>query len=236
MISNKVLAKILIILSMMILIIYTEGLAETDLSFPAITETDCKWDTKGNLLSETAHDLNGTPAVNSRGFHRAAYTWDEHGNLLSEKYFGLNGEPVICDKGYASAEYTYYTDYENKSYILTEDRYAADGSRADIPGEYSYRRDQWDNNQIIYTKFFNSKGELTRPSGGYAQILYEVEKTDEGTVITKRYLDADGSPLIGTEGGEVVISVYTPRLFLTKDITREYLDWNMSHFSCHKKY
>ena len=75
------------------------------LSMPVLTETDCAWDGAGNLISETAHDLNGAPALNARGFYRAEYTWDEHSNLLTEAYFGLNGEAVASDSGYARSEY-----------------------------------------------------------------------------------------------------------------------------------
>ena len=82
---------------------------------PGYTQTDCVWDDAGNLISEIAHDLNGVPAVNSRGFYRAEYVWDEHANLLSEAYFGLNGEPVVVDTGYARAEYTYYTNANGDS-------------------------------------------------------------------------------------------------------------------------
>ena len=51
---------------------------------PAFTQTDCEWDGQGNLIRETAHTLDGAPAVNSRGFARAEYTWDAQGNLLTE--------------------------------------------------------------------------------------------------------------------------------------------------------
>ena len=224
---------ILIALSMMAVSYISAGAsAESDLSYPVITETDCVWDQNGNLISETAHTLNGAPAMNSRGFHEAIYQWDEHGNLLLEKYTDLDGNPVDIDKGYAWAEYTYHileVKGKPESYILTEDRYAADGSRANISGEYSYRRDLWDHDQIVYTKYFDSNDTLTRPNGGYAQILYDVNKTDQEIIITKRYLDADGSPLTGTEGGEVVVSVYSPKLYLTKEYTNEYLNWDMLH-------
>ena len=41
-------------------------------------------------------------------------------------------------------------------------------------------------------------GALTRPTGGYARILYDVENTDSAYTVTKRYLDEDGTPLTGT--------------------------------------
>ena len=114
------------------------------LSIPVFTETDCVWDEQGNLISETAHGPNGEPALNSRGFAQARYTWDAYGNLLTEAFFGLNGEPVVADGGYARSEYTYRRQKDGTSYVLTEDRYAPDGSRAQIPGSYSYRRDAWE--------------------------------------------------------------------------------------------
>ncbi len=108
------------------------------ISFPELTQTDCVWDENGCLISETAHDLDGNPAVNSRGFHRAEYTWDEHGNKLSEAFFGLNGELVSnTDVGYARVEYTYILDANEEYHIVTEDRYDAIGNRAEIPGANS---------------------------------------------------------------------------------------------------
>ena len=121
------------ILLLLTLSISAAALGEASLSFPALVETDCAWDDAGNLVSETAHDLNGQPALNARGFYRAEYTLDEHGNRLTAAYFGLNGEPVNIDDGFAKAEYTYFVDSKGVSQLLTEDRYTADGSRADIP-------------------------------------------------------------------------------------------------------
>ena len=132
-----------IVFSLILLIMLfacTGASAGEGLSFPNVTETDCVWDDQSNLVSETSHDPDGNPALNNRGFYRAEYRWDDHNNLLSEAYYGLNGEPVTIDKGYSSAEYTYWIDRNEISHILTEDRYAPDGTRADIPGQYSYRR------------------------------------------------------------------------------------------------
>ena len=77
--------------------------AEDLLSFPDLTETDCEWNLTGNLICETAHDLDGTPALNSRGFSRADYTYDEHSNLTIEAYYDTNGKPIVIDTGYARA-------------------------------------------------------------------------------------------------------------------------------------
>ena len=211
----------ILLLAAIILLFCMNAFAEGGLSFPDVTQTDCAWD-NGNLISETVHDLNGLPAVNSRGFYRAEYSWDERGNLLSEVYYGLNGEKAVADQGYAYAVYTYFTDRNENSHILTVDRYAPDGSRAEIPGEYSYRRDIWEGESIISSSYYNAKGELTRPSGGYAQILYHSEGTAKEYTVTKRYLDADGSPLIGNEGGEVVVSTYTTQLYMKDDLHVEY--------------
>ena len=140
---NKCRTGILLLILTFTVLFYANAVADDALLFPEITETECKWDGSGNLISETAHDLNGAPAINSRGFYRAVYTWDDNHNLLTETYYDLNGKQTETDKGYAHAEYTYHIDREGESHVLTEDRYAADGSRADIPGEYSYRRDMW---------------------------------------------------------------------------------------------
>ena len=182
--------------------------AEVALTLPALTETDCVWDEKGNLVSETAHDLNGQPALNTRGFYRAEYTWDDRGNQLTAAYYGLNGEPVTADRGYARMERTWFRDSSGTSHLLTEDRYAPDGSRAEIPGSYSYRRDVWEGDQILSSKYYNAAGELTRPTGGYAQILYDITEKDNTVTVVKRYCDVDGSLLRGSEGGMQVVSVY----------------------------
>ena len=202
---------LLVILILAISVSAAGAQSDQALAIPEFTETDCVWDEQGNLVSETAHGPNGEPALNSRGFARASYTWDEYSNLLTEAYFGLNGEPVTANGGYARAEYTYVRQADGRSYVLTEDRYAPDGSRAQIPGSYSYRRDVWQDDQILSSEYFDANGALTRPVGGYARILYDVEigpDADTKTV-TKRYLDADGSLLLGTEGGATVIFVYT---------------------------
>ena len=99
------------------------------LDLPVFTETDCVWDDAGNLISETAHDQSGAPALNSRGFYRAEYTYDKENNLLTEAYFGLEDEPVNADGGYAKAEFAYEKDPKGKTHLVSEDRYAADGSR-----------------------------------------------------------------------------------------------------------
>ena len=193
---------IILLLLIISIAFFAHAAAEEMLSFPTVTETDCIWDQNGNLTSETAYDLEGRPAINSRGFHRALYTWDDHGNLLSEAYYGLDGNLTVIDKGYARTEYTYYESSRHEYNVLTEDRYDAEGNRADIQGEYSYRRDYWENDNIIYSKYYNAQGHLTRPSGGYAQILCDYVTDDNNIItVTKRYLDSDGAPLIGVEGG-----------------------------------
>ena len=189
------------------------AIAEELLAYPVITETDCEWDENGNLIRETAHDLNGAPAMNSRGFYRAVYSWDRNNNLLTEAYFDTEGNPAVIDRGYARAEYTYYATRNGTYHVLTEDRFDAEGIRADIPGEYSYRRDAYEKDNLLSSKYYNANGELTRPNGGYAQIVNDISEDSESgkNVIIKHYLDADGSPLIGIEGGEVVVSVYTTK-------------------------
>ena len=182
------------------------------LSLPAFTSTECEWDADGNLLSETAFDLDGNPAVNSRGFHRAEYVYSEQGNLLSETFTGLNGEPVDADGGYAIAEYTYATNSRGEENLVAEDRYAADGTRAVIPGGYSFRRDTWEGDQIRATEYFDADGNPVQPTGGFAKILYDVQDEDGYRVITKTYQAADGSSLIGTEGGAKVVFKYAKDL------------------------
>ena len=202
---------VVLLLAIVVAMAFTTVQAEGDqaLSIPEFTRTECIWDENGNLLSETAYSPDGAPAVNSRGFAKAEYTWDDNGNLVKEAYFGLDGEPVVADCGYAYAEYTYGQQSNGRSYVLTEDRYAADGSRADIPGSYSYRRDAWEDDQIISSEYFAADGKLTRPVGGYAQILYDVALDGDTKTVTASYLDADGKPLLGPEGGAKVVSVYT---------------------------
>ena len=178
------------------------------LRIPTYTITDCEWDENGRIISETAHDTNGNPALNSRGFYKAEYTWDELGNPLTETYTGLNGELVTTDTGYAKVVFTYENNSRKIPHLIAEERYAADGGRAVIPGSYSYRLDNWKEDQIVSTSYYDAEGNLTQPTGGYAQILYEVEEDENVQVITKRYLDADGAPLIGGEGGAKVVYIY----------------------------
>ena len=178
--AQRILSLALILLIMAILPVQALGeaaaqaTAPATLDMPAITQTDCEWDVSGNLISETARTTDGTPAVNSRGFHQALYTWDEQGNLLTEAYYDLNGALVATDAGHARAEYTYAVGEDGQSRLLTEDRYAPDGSRADIPGGYSYRRDSWDGDQLLSSEYFNAAGNLTQPTGGFAQILCDI--------------------------------------------------------------
>ncbi|MCR4886490.1 MAG: hypothetical protein K5919_06225, partial [Clostridiales bacterium] len=146
--------------------------------------------------------------MNSRGFCRAEYTWDRDGNLLAENYYGTRGEPVNTDLGYAAAVYTYVTDSLGNTHTVTEDRFAADGSRADIEGSYSYRRCSWSDTLRASDEYFNASGRLTRPTGGYAQCLSEIVRSKNEVTITTRYLDANGKPLIGSEGGAKIVSVF----------------------------
>ena len=195
------------------------------LNLPALTVTDCEWDENGNLIAEVAHTPDGTPAVNARGFHRAEYTWDESNNPLSEAYYGLNGELVTADGGYASVEFVWTKDSNGGNQLVSEQRYAPDGSPANIPGSYTamrntYGRDldeSYDPDELLATEFFGADGALVRPDGGYAQIVYEVTEDETTKTVVKRYLDAEGNALIGTEGGAKVVSVYTAEDFLHND-------------------
>ncbi len=215
----------------------------TILSLPEFSQTFCEWDGSGNLVRETAFNFDGVPCLNNRGFFCAEYSYDSHGNRLTEEYFGLNelyfvpdsgvtdpkGDYIDTVNGYARAAYTWYTDAYGDSHTVTEDRYTADGERAELPGSYSFRRDTWVDGWIQASEYFNAEGKLTRPTGGYAQILYDYAIDQEkGTITqTKRYLDADGGLLTGSEGGARVVSVYTLRGFLSGDIPIEDLALDM---------
>ena len=65
-----------------------------------------------------------------------------------------------------------------------------------------------ENGERLSSEFFDAAGQLTRPAGGFAQILAEVEQDDSYETITTRYFNADGTPLIGGEGGAAVVKVY----------------------------
>ena len=68
--TNKGLRIVLLIFALLTLMlsVLIPAAADDVLSFPAITETECSWDGDGNLAKETTHDMNGNPAMNSRGF------------------------------------------------------------------------------------------------------------------------------------------------------------------------
>ena len=182
------------------------------LRMPAYNLTECEWNEAGMLVSETVHDMEGNPAINNRGFHKAIYTWDTMGNPLTETYTGINGELVVADGGYAKVVYAYENNSKGVPHIVTEDRYDADGNRADITGSYSYRRDIWDGDQIFSTSFYDADGNLTQPTGGYARIVYSLEEDENAIVITKRYEDENGKPLLGSEGGAKVVYTYAKGL------------------------
>ena len=213
---NKLIRVIPVLLILTMLLVTVSGASAVvtpqSLRMPAYSLTDCEWNENGQLISETAHDVEGNPAVNSRGFHKAEYTWDAKGNPLTETYTGLNGEPVIADGGYAKAVFTYENNSKGVPHIIAEDRYDADGNRADITGSYSYRRDIWDGDQIFSTSYYDVTGNLTQPTGGYARILYSLEEDENAVVITKRYEDANGNVLLGSEGGAKVVSTYAKGL------------------------
>ncbi|MCR4883163.1 MAG: hypothetical protein K6A68_06315, partial [Clostridiales bacterium] len=181
--------------------------AESSLQIPVFTETDCEWDDQGRLIRETARTLEGEPALNARGFCVAEYTW-EGDNPLTEAYYGLDGELVTIDRGYARAVFTYEKNSSGRLHILAEDRYAPDGSRAEIPGGYSYRRDTWNGDQILATEYFHADGSPALPLGGFSKILYDVEEDADTSLVSKTYQAADGSPLLGAEGGAKVVYLY----------------------------
>lgn len=195
--------------------------ADIALTFPELTETICEWDGEGNLIAETVKDLSGRPALNSKGYASARYTWDEQGNKLTEAYFDLNGNPADTVFGYARAEFTYFVDHREVSHVLTEDRYAADGSRADIPGSYSYRVDTWQGETILASEYFDASGNYTRPAGGYARVIYDHEYDGNYEIVTKRCYDVAGNILPGDEGGAAVVSTYTRSAYYIEEIETE---------------
>ena len=120
---------VLLILTLLLSTVSGASAAVTpqSLRMSAYSLTDCEWNAAGLLISETARDMEGNPAVNSRGFHKAEYTWDAKGNPLTETYTGLNGEPVIADGGFSKAVFSYENNSKGTPHIVAEDRYDADG-------------------------------------------------------------------------------------------------------------
>ena len=132
-------------------------------------------DSSGNIISEITREQDGSPVLNDRGFYKGLYTYDNNGNLLTEAYYDTDEKLVNTSDGYARAVYAYHRDGSGQYHIVKEDRFAADGSRADIPGDFSYRRDEWDGNRILSTSFYGANDQLTCPKGGFAQLLYEYQ-------------------------------------------------------------
>ena len=71
--KNQKLLGLLLLLMLLIMSLAAVGEGQT-IDLPVFTESRCVWDETGNLISETAYDVNGEPALNSRGFYRAAFT------------------------------------------------------------------------------------------------------------------------------------------------------------------
>lgn len=192
----------------------TEYSAETG-SSESSTEDGVEYirDSSGNIISEITRGQDGRPVLNNRGFYKGLYAYDNDGNLLTEAYYDTDENLVNTSDGYARTVYAYHRDGSGKYHIVKEDRFAADGSRADIPGDYSYRRDEWDGNRILSTSFYGANDQLTCPKGGFAQLLYEYQDNYSSIIITKKYYDEEGSSLIGPEGGAFVVSEYTSNIY-----------------------
>ena len=170
-------------------------------------------DSSGNIISEITRGQDGSLILNDRGFCKGLYTYDTDGNLLTEAYYDTDEKLVNTSAGFARAVYAYHRDGGGQYHILKEDRFSADGSRADIPGDYSYRRDEWDGNRILSTSFYGADDQLTCPKDGFAQLLYEYQNNYSSIIITKKYYDEEGASLIGPEGGAFVVSEYTSNTY-----------------------
>ena len=58
---------------------------------PAIKFT---FDTRGNVIRQTYHGVNGEPVFLNDGYHGWEATYDERGQQLQKSYIGVDGKPI----------------------------------------------------------------------------------------------------------------------------------------------
>ena len=88
---------------------------------------------------------------------------------------------------------------------------------------------------LLATEYFAADGSLTRPTGGYAQIINDVVEDDTTRTVVTRYLDADGNALIGPDGSGATVSVYTSEQYLIDPDATASLDAGLQKLDGHRR-
>ena len=186
-----------------------------------------EYDSHNYRIKESYLDGNGDPFVISDGYASACRTYSERGLLKSCRYLDADGKPVLYEGRYETR-----CDYDLLGNPVRESYYDADGNpmeREDVL--YAARTMEYNSDGLLTDeKYFNTKGEPTACSKGYA----ERKQRYKGEEISwEGYYDTEGKLIVRSGGYAAVSRDFDARDNLIREI---YLDEQEKPVRCSKGY
>lgn len=161
------------------------------------------YDDNWHRVRELYYDLEGTPTINSSGYHARDFGYDIDGNVNFERYYDLDGNSVVNTDGFAEI----HRMFDKDKRLLREEYFDTDGNpvaltRNQAGVEYGY--DIYGNRVLL--RYLGKDGEPVMLADGYAELrqIYN----DKNQVIRKSYFDEYGHLVVLPAGQASTVLSY----------------------------
>ena len=167
-----------------------------------------EYDEAGNNVKVTYLGDNGEPVLTSYGYAIEERTYTEEGRIKSVLYFDTDGVP-ICTTYYG---YGKVNEYDEEGNVISITYVDASGKPM-IAGvgyaitERTFYTEGRDIGKVEYEFYFDERGEPISLSVGQYGVHREYDENGENSVIT--YLDAEGNPIVTTQGYTTIVRGYS---------------------------
>jgi len=188
-----------------------------------VCETQIRHDAQGRILQISFYDVDKQP-VCSRESGYASYVnvLDASGRIVEQRYYGVDGEPI---RDLKTGAYGYCREFDENGYTVAEYSLDGEGNYAMNQDGYACRKFVWNpQGQCVRVEFRDPQGSFVRCTQGYAVALFSYDVfgnttcvqcldeeetpcnnakgysclemgTENGRVVTMKYLDAQGDPI-----------------------------------------
>lgn len=146
------------------------------------------------MVKELYFDSDDNPRTISSGYAGLSRSYDQQGNILSEEFLDETGHLVDQLNGYAREERL----YDDNNNLICQKYFNAQGEPVVIYAGYSEIRKTYDGYRRVIKEEYYALGVPAVQPAGHTAI--ENAYDEEGYLIVRRYLDADGALIRRVDG------------------------------------
>lgn len=168
------------------------------------------------IIKESYYDTSEKPVMTNSFGYGCYREYDDEGNNNVITYFDENGMPMVCGQGFATVRRTFYTSGVNKGKAQYTFYYDKDNQPIQLGiGQYGVLRDYDEFGRTTQISYLDSSGQLIKTKEGYSSIKCTYYEDD--SIMTENYYDADGKPVMLSEGQYGIMNKHNKKLYLDQN-------------------